>query len=105
MFAVAFSLFVLHFVTRYALLTGVITSYGLWMDGVLVFNSSSSQRFFIVEGLSPWSRHVVRLQACTAQGCGKGPLVSESFIYKPTQGRTLKNIFSASNCNKGLGLT
>uniref|UniRef100_A0A3B5QN66 Usherin n=1 Tax=Xiphophorus maculatus TaxID=8083 RepID=A0A3B5QN66_XIPMA len=81
---------------------GVITSYGLWMDGVLVFNSSSSQRFFIVEGLSPWSRHVVRLQACTAQGCGKGPLVSESFIYKPIQGRTLENIFSASNCNKGL---
>uniref|UniRef100_A0A3B5LYR8 Usher syndrome 2A (autosomal recessive, mild) n=1 Tax=Xiphophorus couchianus TaxID=32473 RepID=A0A3B5LYR8_9TELE len=81
---------------------GVITSYGLWMDGVLVFNSSFSQRFFIVEGLSPWSRHVVRLQACTAQGCGKGPLVSESFIYKPIQGRTLENIFSASNCNKGL---
>uniref|UniRef100_A0A3B4TAI5 Usherin n=1 Tax=Seriola dumerili TaxID=41447 RepID=A0A3B4TAI5_SERDU len=54
---------------------GIITSYGLWLDGVLILNSSSSQRFFVMEGLSPWSRHVLRLQACTAQGCGKGPMV------------------------------
>lgn len=57
-------------------LTGVITSYGLWLDGVLKVNSSSSERFFVVEELSPWSRHILRLQACTAQGCGKGPMVS-----------------------------
>uniref|UniRef100_A0A672FK37 Usher syndrome 2A (autosomal recessive, mild) n=1 Tax=Salarias fasciatus TaxID=181472 RepID=A0A672FK37_SALFA len=56
---------------------GVITSYGLWLDGVLILNASSSQKFFVVDGLSPWSRHVFRLQACTAQGCGKAPMVSE----------------------------
>lgn len=60
----------------YYLKTGIITSYGLWLDGVLVLNSSSSQRFFTVEGLAPWSRHILRLQACTARGCGKGPMVS-----------------------------
>ncbi|KAM9366692.1 usherin [Symphorus nematophorus] len=54
---------------------GVITSYGLWLDGVLILNTSSSLRFFVVDGLSAWSRHVLRLQACTARGCGKGPMV------------------------------
>lgn len=56
---------------------GILTSYGLWLDGVLVLNSTSSRRSFMVEGLAPWSRHVLRLQACTARGCGKGPMVSK----------------------------
>ncbi|KAK2854220.1 hypothetical protein Q5P01_006881 [Channa striata] len=54
---------------------GIIISYGLWLDGVLLLNISSSQRFSVVDGLSPWSRHILRLQACTARGCGRGPMV------------------------------
>ncbi len=70
-------IFLLYIIPRCVLLTGIITSYGVWLDGVLILNSSSSQRFLVVEELSPWSRHILRLQACTAQGCGKGPVVSE----------------------------
>lgn len=77
-----FLLCLMYVIIRCILLTGIIASYGLWLDGVLILNSSSSQRFFVVEGLSPWSRHVLRLQACTAQGCGKGPMVSESLAGK-----------------------
>lgn len=76
----------IHFVILYFLHflffffpSGIITSYGLWMDGVLISECSSSQSFFVVKELSPWSRHVLRLQACTARGCGKGPMVSENF--------------------------
>lgn len=65
-------------------MTGLITSYGLWLDGVLILNSSSSQTFLVVEGLTPWSRHILRLQACTARGCGKGPMVSEVLTSKHT---------------------
>uniref|UniRef100_A0A4W4GYM7 Usher syndrome 2A (autosomal recessive, mild) n=1 Tax=Electrophorus electricus TaxID=8005 RepID=A0A4W4GYM7_ELEEL len=52
---------------------GVISSYGLWMDGVMVQNSSATS--FVVGGLSPWSPHSFIVQACTAQGCALGPLV------------------------------
>ncbi|XP_071778073.2 usherin [Centroberyx gerrardi] len=68
---------------------GVITSYGVWLDGALVLNSSSSQRFFVVEGLSPWSQHILRLQACTAQGCGKGPVVEMRTLEMAPQGPVL----------------
>lgn len=67
-----------------SLVTGIITSYGLWLDGVLVLNSSSSRRVFVVEGLLPWSRHLLRLQACTARGCGKGPMVSK-LLFQTTE--------------------
>ncbi|KAM9408306.1 LOW QUALITY PROTEIN: usherin [Pholidichthys leucotaenia] len=76
---------------------GVITSYGLWLDGVLVLNSSSSQRFFVVEGLSPWSRHVLRLQACTAQGCGMGPMVDMRTLEMPPEGPVLLELTNQSS--------
>ncbi|MED6271244.1 hypothetical protein CHARACLAT_018192 [Characodon lateralis] len=76
---------------------GVITSYGLWMDGVLVFNSSSTQSFFVVEGLSPWSRHVVRLQACTARGCGKGPMVESHTLEMAPEGPILLQLTNHSS--------
>ncbi|XP_075195246.1 usherin [Anomaloglossus baeobatrachus] len=49
---------------------GVITSYGLYMDGILMQNSS--RRSYFVDGLTPWSKHSFRLQACTAKGCALG---------------------------------
>ena len=64
---------------------GVLTSYGVWMDGELLLNSSSSQTSFVVEGLSPWSLHTLGLQACTAQGCGRGPPVSRDPEGTPSQ--------------------
>ncbi|XP_044147224.1 usherin [Bufo gargarizans] len=48
----------------------VITSYGLYMDGILMQNSSHLSYF--VDGLAPWSKHSFRLQACTAKGCALG---------------------------------
>ncbi|XP_070842368.1 usherin [Chaetodon trifascialis] len=76
---------------------GIITSYGLWLDGVLILNSSSSQRFFVVEGLSPWSRHILRLQACTAQGCGKGPMVEMRTLEMAPEGPILLELTSQSS--------
>uniref|UniRef100_A0A667ZN39 Usherin n=1 Tax=Myripristis murdjan TaxID=586833 RepID=A0A667ZN39_9TELE len=76
---------------------GVITSYGLWLDGALVLNSSSSQRFFVVEGLSPWSRHTLRLQACTAQGCGKGPVVEVHTLETAPEGPVLLELTNQSS--------
>ncbi|XP_041108645.1 usherin [Polyodon spathula] len=52
---------------------GIITSYGLYMNGVLVQNSSNLD--FHVSGLAPWSLHTFRVQACTAKGCALGLLV------------------------------
>ncbi|XP_072265966.1 usherin isoform X2 [Pyxicephalus adspersus] len=49
---------------------GVITSYGLYMDGILMQNSSRLSYF--VDSLTPWSKHSFRLQACTAKGCALG---------------------------------
>ncbi|XP_060897032.1 usherin [Labrus mixtus] len=76
---------------------GIIISYGLWLDGVLILNSSSSQRFFVVEGLSPWSRHVLRLQACTAQGCGKGPMVELRTLEMAPDGPILLELTNQSS--------
>uniref|UniRef100_A0A3P8RYW1 Usherin n=1 Tax=Amphiprion percula TaxID=161767 RepID=A0A3P8RYW1_AMPPE len=76
---------------------GIITSYGLWLDGVLILNSSSSQRFFVVEGLSPWSRHILRLQACTAQGCGKGPMVEMRTLEMVPEGPILLELTNQSS--------
>uniref|UniRef100_UPI0037E7E888 usherin n=1 Tax=Semicossyphus pulcher TaxID=241346 RepID=UPI0037E7E888 len=76
---------------------GVITSYGLWLDGVLILNSSSSQRSFVVDGLAPWSRHVLRLQACTAQGCGKGPMVELRTLQMAPEGPILLELTNHSS--------
>uniref|UniRef100_A0A8C1J3X3 Usherin n=1 Tax=Cyprinus carpio TaxID=7962 RepID=A0A8C1J3X3_CYPCA len=63
---------------------GVISSYGLWMDGTLVQNSSLMG--FEVSDLSPWSLHSFRVQACTAQGCALGPLVEGRTLETPPAG-------------------
>ncbi|KAA8595473.1 hypothetical protein FQN60_010764, partial [Etheostoma spectabile] len=76
---------------------GIITSYGLWLDGLLILNSSSFQRFFVVEGLSPWSRHLLRLQACTAQGCGKGPMVEMRTLEMAPEGPILLELTNQSS--------
>ncbi|XP_030271338.1 usherin [Sparus aurata] len=76
---------------------GIITSYGLWLDGVLILNSSSLQRFFVVEGLSPWSRHILRLQACTARGCGKGPMVEIRTLQMAPEGPILLELTNQSS--------
>ncbi|MGH0120773.1 UNVERIFIED_CONTAM: hypothetical protein FKN15_027139 [Acipenser sinensis] len=52
---------------------GIITSYGLYMNGVLVQNSTNLH--FHISGLAPWSLHTFRVQACTAKGCALGLLV------------------------------
>ncbi|XP_077419247.1 usherin isoform X1 [Vanacampus margaritifer] len=76
---------------------GIITSYGLWMDSVLVSNASSSQSFFVVKELSPWSRHILRLQACTARGCGKGPMVEVRTLEMAPEGPILLELTNHSS--------
>ncbi|XP_029001116.1 usherin isoform X2 [Betta splendens] len=76
---------------------GVITSYGLWLDGLLLVNTTSSQRFFVVDGLSPWTRHVLRLQACTSRGCGKGPMVEMRTSEMAPEGPILLELTNQSS--------
>nr|XP_057944950.1 usherin isoform X3 [Doryrhamphus excisus] len=76
---------------------GIITSYGLWMDGVIISNTSSSQSFLVVKELSPWSRHVLRLQACTARGCGKGPMVETHTLEMAPEGPMMLELTNQSS--------
>nr|XP_009291422.1 usherin [Danio rerio] len=71
---------------------GVISSYGLWMDGTLVQNSSLMASE--VGDLSPWSLHSFRVQACTAQGCALGPLVESRTLEMPPVGHVTLVVFS-----------
>ncbi|XP_045715406.1 usherin [Phyllostomus hastatus] len=63
---------------------GVITSYGLYLDGVLIHNSSELSCH--VHGFEPWSLHSFRVQACTAEGCALGPLVENRTLEAPPEG-------------------
>ncbi|KAI5940642.1 Usherin [Manis javanica] len=63
---------------------GVITSYGLYLDGILIHNSSELSCH--ASGLAPWSLHSFRVQACTAKGCALGPLVENRTLEAPPKG-------------------
>ncbi|XP_061670381.1 usherin isoform X4 [Syngnathoides biaculeatus] len=76
---------------------GIIMSYGLWMDGVLISNFSSSQNFLVVKELFPWSKHVFRLQACTLRGCGKGPAVEVRTLERAPEGPILLELTNQSS--------
>ncbi|XP_006890633.1 PREDICTED: usherin [Elephantulus edwardii] len=68
---------------------GVITSYGLYLDGVLIHNSSI--RSCHSRGFAPWSLHSFQVQACTAKGCALGPLVENHTLEAPPEGTV--NVF------------
>ncbi|XP_025748029.1 usherin [Callorhinus ursinus] len=68
---------------------GVITSYGLYLDGVLIHNSSELSCH--AYGFAPWSLHSFRVQACTAKGCALGPLVENRTLEAPPEGTV--NVF------------
>ncbi|XP_077569166.1 usherin [Stigmatopora nigra] len=76
---------------------GILTSFGLWMNGVLISNISSSQSFLVVKELSPWSKHILRLQACTARGCGKGPMVEANTLEMAPAGPVLLELANQSS--------
>ncbi|XP_077013931.1 usherin [Tamandua tetradactyla] len=63
---------------------GVITSYGLYLDGILIHNSS--QLSCHAYGFAPWSLHSFRVQACTAKGCAMGPLVENRTLEARPEG-------------------
>ncbi|NWT27965.1 USH2A protein, partial [Cardinalis cardinalis] len=63
---------------------GIITSYGLYMDGVLLQNSSELSCY--AYGLAPWSLHSFRVQACTGKGCALGPLVEARTMEAAPEG-------------------
>ncbi|XP_060102758.1 usherin [Heteronotia binoei] len=64
---------------------GIISSYGLYMDDIPVQNSS--QLSYYISGLSPWSLHSFRVQACTAKGCALGPLVESRTAEDVPEGK------------------
>uniref|UniRef100_A0A673TE79 Usherin n=1 Tax=Suricata suricatta TaxID=37032 RepID=A0A673TE79_SURSU len=68
---------------------GVITSYGLYLDGILIHNSSELSCH--AHGFAPWSLHSFRVQACTAKGCALGPLVENRTLEAPPDGTV--NVF------------
>ncbi|ELK32172.1 Usherin [Myotis davidii] len=63
---------------------GVITRYGLYLDGLLIHNSSELSCH--AYGFAPWSLHSFRVQACTARGCALGPLVENRTLEAPPAG-------------------
>ncbi|KAM4814939.1 usherin-like, partial [Thomomys bottae] len=63
---------------------GVITSYGLYLDGVLIHNSSDLNCH--ANGFAPGSLHSFQVLACTARGCALGPLVENCTLEAPPEG-------------------
>ncbi|NWU99575.1 USH2A protein, partial [Upupa epops] len=63
---------------------GIVTSYGLYMDDVLIQNSSQLSCY--AYGIAPWSLHSFRVQACTAKGCALGPLVKARTMEASPEG-------------------
>ncbi|XP_009956711.1 PREDICTED: usherin-like, partial [Leptosomus discolor] len=79
---------------------GIITSYGLYMDGVLMQNSSQLSCY--TYGLAPWSLHSFRVQACTAKGCALGPLVEARTMEASPEGSV--NVFATVDGSKEVQL-
>ncbi|XP_039386307.1 usherin [Mauremys reevesii] len=77
---------------------GIITSYGLYMNGILMQNSSRSS--YYAYGLTPWSLHSFRVQACTAKGCALGPLVEARTTEARPEG-TLE-VFATIDGSRGI---
>ncbi|XP_077990481.1 usherin-like [Glandiceps talaboti] len=50
---------------------GMITSYSLYQNGVVVQSSMATS--YTAIGLTPWSLHTYRVEACTNLGCTMGP--------------------------------
>ncbi|KAG3258086.1 usherin, transcript variant X1 [Ictidomys tridecemlineatus] len=68
---------------------GVITSYGLYLDDILIHNSSEPSCH--AYGFAPGSLHSFRVKACTAKGCALGPLVENRTLEAPPEGTV--NVF------------
>ncbi|NXW74760.1 USH2A protein, partial [Hirundo rustica] len=79
---------------------GIITSYGLYMDGVLLQNSSQLSCY--AYGLAPWSLHSFRVQACTAKGCALGPLVEARTMEAAPEGEV--DVFTTVDGSKEVQL-
>ncbi|XP_010127512.1 PREDICTED: usherin-like, partial [Chlamydotis macqueenii] len=79
---------------------GLITGYGLYMDGVLMQNSSQLSCY--AYGLAPWSLHSFRVQACTAKGCALGPLVEARTMEASPEGTV--DIFATVDGSKEVQL-
>ncbi|NXH03082.1 USH2A protein, partial [Loxia leucoptera] len=79
---------------------GIITSYGLYMDGVLLQNSSHLSCY--AYGLAPWSLHSFRVQACTAKGCALGPLVEARTMEAAPEG--MVDVFTTVDGSKEVQL-
>uniref|UniRef100_A0A8D0L665 Usherin n=1 Tax=Sphenodon punctatus TaxID=8508 RepID=A0A8D0L665_SPHPU len=72
---------------------GIITSYGLYMNGILMQNSS--QLSYYAYGFAPWSLHSFRVQACTAKGCAFSPLVEARTMEAAPEGKI--EVFATNN--------
>ncbi|NXG24709.1 USH2A protein, partial [Grallaria varia] len=79
---------------------GIIANYGLYMDGVLLQNSSRLSCY--AYGLAPWSLHSFRVQACTAKGCALGPLVEARTMEAAPEG--MVDVFTAVDGPKDIQL-
>ncbi|XP_053139313.1 usherin [Hemicordylus capensis] len=77
---------------------GIITSYGLYMNGILV--QSSLKLNYYTSGLSPWSLHSFRVQACTAKGCALGPLIEARTIEDDPEGKI--EVFVINDGSRGI---
>eukprot|EP00062_Callorhinchus_milii_P018719 gi/632972566/ref/XP_007902721.1/ PREDICTED: usherin [Callorhinchus milii] len=72
---------------------GIVVLYGLFMNGVLVENSSSLFSYYVSD-LMPWSLHTFHVQACTAKGCAIGPSVDARTLESAPMGSILLTVAS-----------
>ncbi|XP_071790086.1 usherin-like isoform X2 [Asterias amurensis] len=70
---------------------GVITRYSLIQDGSVV--QSNLNTSYQVTGLTPYSLHLFRLEACTSKGCSYGPESSARTAEAPPEGSIMLSVF------------
>ena len=66
--------------------SGIINEYKLFHNGLLVYNSPTVRQH-LIGGLSPWSLHVLRVEACTSRGCGSSAEVRARTMEAPPEGQ------------------
>ena len=74
----------------FLLVSGVITEYRLVQNDRVVYITLSNLEF-LIDGLQPWSRHTVRVEACTLRGCGSSNTVDVRTMESQPQGSVTLN--------------
>jgi len=78
-------LFQLGWYGLFVIISGVITVYNLYQNGLLAF-SSPSQRTLTINNLQPWSLQIILVEACTVAGCASSNVINARTQEAPPMG-------------------